>query len=161
MLRRSLSSAFDSVGTHDMVKVRKLMGPTEDCILSGSGYGDAIVISNKGLQATDVHIRGDANTATHGFTLVENGTDVRIHVSEDGEETGATFVCPQIGDPTDPFLVHTPRAVVLAKPDLMYVLYGKTVYASRVVRGFRSTVRRQSIMMCQGSTLAMQTAWMY
>jgi hypothetical protein len=127
VLQHSLSSTFDRVGVHDRVKVRKIMGATEDCILIGDG--DAVVISDKGLQATGVHIRGDANTATHDFTLIENGTDVRIHVGKHGEETGTTFVCPQIGDPTDPFLTRTPRAVVLAKPNLMYVLYGTTVYA--------------------------------
>jgi hypothetical protein len=124
---RALSSAFDRVGVHDRVKVRMIMGATDDCILIGDG--DAVVISDKGLQATSVHIRGDANTATHDFTLKENGTDVRIHIGKHGEETGTTFVCPQIGDPTDPFLTRTPRAVVLAKPNLMYVLYGTTVYA--------------------------------
>jgi hypothetical protein len=121
------------------INVRKILAKKKDFILlecinpdasrrtrsatAGSG-ARAFVVNEKGTVESDVHIRGDANTVTHAFTLKENGTDVYIHIEKDGNETGSTKVCEQIAGPVD-------HAVVLVKPDLMYVLYGNTVYTFR------------------------------
>jgi hypothetical protein len=126
-----------NIRSYTGINVRKILAKKQDFILlectnpsmrtrSATAVPDAraFVINEESTNESDVHIRGDANTVTHAFTLKEEGADVYIHIEKDGKETGSTYVCPQIAGPVD-------HAVVLVKPDLMYVLYGNTVYTFR------------------------------